>query len=279
MAIPEGVSDETLIESYRRLGSVNKVAVEVGWNRGSVHRRLQNLGIKMEGNGKRFADADMDRLRRDYQRYRDEGKLRVLAAEMGRTVPFLARKARALGFTDRGHAKPYASVWKYMSEDEARRIFDDFKASSFGLGVYCERKGYDSLGFWRKMTDLWPDEYEFVIESKVPKTSMYRRGRVFEYRTRDALTKLDYFVLRSPASKSPTDLVAIKKGRVLFVQCKLSAALGVQEWNALYDLAVSVGAIPVLASRPKGRGVDFERLTDRKDGTKRRQPKEPYEPC
>jgi hypothetical protein len=54
--------------------------------------------------------------------------------------------------------------------------------------------------------------------------------------------------------------------------------LNVREWNSLYDIAVSVGAIPVLAGRPTGRGIQYKRLIGRKDGSRRRQPMEDFRP-
>lgn len=84
--------------------------------------------------------------------------------------------------------------------------------------------------------------------------------------------------LRSPRSGGPADIVAIKKGCQLLVQCKRSMCCGVNEWNTLFDLAESVGAIPVLAGRPTGRGLVYMKITGRKDGSRRTQPMEKYAP-
>jgi len=116
------------------------------------------------------------------------------------------------------------------------------------------------------------------VKAKQPRQSMYRLGRSFEYRTRDHLRGLGYFVLRSPASKSPIDLVAIRPGRVLLVQCKRNGALAPGEWNELFDLAETCGAVPILAGAPMGRGVSYHLLTGRKDGARRAQPCESFDP-
>jgi Holliday junction resolvase len=81
-----------------------------------------------------------------------------------------------------------------------------------------------------------------------------RKGRAFEYKVRDYLRANGYWVMRSPASRSVVDMVAIKTGQVLFVQCKVNGRLDPAEWNALYEAAKLAGALPVMAERP-GRGT------------------------
>jgi len=137
---------------------------------------------------------------------------------------------------------------------------------------YCADRGYDDLGFSRKMREFFEDEYEAVIESKAPRSSLYRLGRQVEYSACRELRAAGFFALRSPASKSPLDVVAVRPGVVLFVQCKRALDLQVSEWNALFDLADKCGATAVLAGRERERGLTYFVLTDRKDGSKRPQP-------
>lgn len=101
--------------------------------------------------------------------------------------------------------------------------------------------------------------------------SNYHRGRDLEHRVRTHLRNEGYEALRTAGSKSKVDLVAIKPGQILFVQCKRSGALPPAEWNALWDLAQMVGAVPVLAEQ-LARGRKYWRLTGRKDQPGRRQP-------
>jgi Holliday junction resolvase len=104
----------------------------------------------------------------------------------------------------------------------------------------------------------------------------YSLGRAFEYRVRDSLKARGYFVLRSAGSKSVVDLVALHSGRTLLVQCKRDGELRVLEWNRLFDLARSCGAVPVLAAADVDRTVALYRLTGRKEGLKgAAQPMEP----
>jgi Holliday junction resolvase len=270
------VSDHELIAAYRKTGSVWKAGELVGIGGQSVHERLVKLGAVNRMNY--FTDEENDRLRREYQANADAGTLETLAREMGRTKHFICRQARALGLTDKARKRPYIATWKYLDETTATGIWEDFKKSRLGLGKYCTKKGYDDLGFSKRMRELFADEWDHVIELKASKQTMYRYGRAFEYRVRDHLRKLGYFVTRAPASRSPVDLTAVKTGTVALVQCKTGGALRPVEWNALFDLAVSVGAVPVLASSPMGRGIIYHRLTDRKDGTARAQPLIAWEP-
>lgn len=227
-----------------------------------------------------YNTEDVERLQRDYILFRDAGKLAELAQQMSRPKTSLVKKARELGLTDKLAPRVYMRTWKGMPEETAQVIWADFKASALGLGMYCKRKGYDDVGFSRTMREHFADEWEHVIEVKAPKQSMYRLGRQFEYRTRDHLKKLGYFVMRSPASRSPLDLVAIRKGAVLFIQCKRGGQLGVGEWNEVFDLAESVDAIPLLAETSTGRGgACYWRLLSRKDASRRRQPHEPFDPA
>ena len=270
------VPDDVLIASYKRLGNVHKVGAEVGLTGGSVHERLVRLGVAKKLNV--FTDEERKRLEQEYVIYRDSGRLRELAADMGRTVPFLSRQARTLGLTDNAAPRPTIRVWKGMSESTASVIWEDFKKSSLGLGAYCRSKGYDDLGFARTMREHFGDEWDHVIELKVPKQTKYRLGRAFEYQIRDRLKPMGYWVLRSPASRSPVDLVAIAPGVVLLVQCKRGGALPPSEWNELFDLAASIGAWPIMAERVGAKDVCYWLLTDRKDGSRRRQPMRETDP-
>lgn len=274
MATRKRVSDEVLLDAYARLGNVHKVGEEVGMRGTSAHERLAKLGAVKPVN--KFTDAERERLLAEYEIYRAHGKVSELAAEMGRTVQFLSRMARQLGLTTSHYDRLYAGKWKYLSDSAARILFDEFKASPLILREWCAKKGVDDEGFRNSMYSRWPDEWEAVIESKAPLSTKYRLGRALEYRVRDVLKDAGYFAMRSPASKTPIDIIGIKPGQVLMVQCKRGGSLPPKEWNALYDLALSCGALPVMAERPYPRTLNFWLLTARKDGSKRRQPMTPF---
>jgi Holliday junction resolvase len=104
----------------------------------------------------------------------------------------------------------------------------------------------------------------------------YSRGRKFEWAVRDHLAENGYSVMRMAGSKgnAKVDLVAIKPGQQLYVQCKVSsAALGPAEWNRLVEVAGWVGAVPILASKGgRGEGIQFGELTGPKIPRARTQP-------
>lgn len=84
--------------------------------------------------------------------------------------------------------------------------------------------------------------------------TQYNDGRRFEYKVRDALREDGYEVLRSAGSKTKIDLVAMKTGQLVFVQCKLNGLCAPAERARLRELAQMVGALPIVAySHKEGR--------------------------
>ena len=109
--------------------------------------------------------------------------------------------------------------------------------------------------------------------------SHYGTGRRFEWKTRDDLAANGYEVLRAAGSKgsSKVDLVAMKPGQLLFVQCKATGTLPPDEWDRLVEVSGWVGAVPVLAANgPRGRGITYTRLLGAKRRGCRTQPCEVF---
>jgi Holliday junction resolvase len=103
-----------------------------------------------------------------------------------------------------------------------------------------------------------------------------RAGRYFELATVTELRDNGYWVLRSPASKGPVDMVAIKPGQVLFVQCKKDGQLRPGGWNALIQVARQAGGLPIMAERPERGKIAYWELCAMKDGLGGRQPMRPF---
>lgn len=99
-----------------------------------------------------------------------------------------------------------------------------------------------------------------------------QRGTAHENRAKARLERDGYFVVRSAGSKGAVDLIAVKAGQILMIQCKLDDYMGPKEWNRLLDIAQKAGGIPLLYG---GRGRVW-RLAGRKDGSGSRQPLEPF---
>lgn len=117
-------------------------------------------------------------------------------------------------------------------------------------------------------------------------TSNGTKGANFERRVRAELVAAGYEVIRSAASKTGIDLVALPKpslrgtSSALLVQVKLDGRLDPGEWNELVALAQSSLTIPVLASLDRSARpyrVIFRRLTGRKKPRSRTFPFVPLE--
>jgi len=75
----------------------------------------------------------------------------------------------------------------------------------------------------------------------------YRAGLVLEHATRTVLEADGYYVIRSAGSKGAADLVAIKPGEVLLVQCKLDGKMPPYERLAYGQLADRLGVVSLVA--------------------------------
>ena len=92
--------------------------------------------------------------------------------------------------------------------------------------------------------------------------SNYEIGRRLEYRIRDLFRRNGYFVVRAAQSK-PIDLVCLRNGRSVLVECKAGRSfLGKERKRELLDLAKQAGAAVILARRRR-RIVE---LTDLESG-------------
>jgi Holliday junction resolvase len=100
----------------------------------------------------------------------------------------------------------------------------------------------------------------------------YQRGVRFEHTTLYDLRKNGYYAQRTPGSRGAADVIAVKRGQVLLVQCKISGGLAPAPWNDLYDAALHCGAVPVMAEKDAHASLRYWRLERRKDGHGGRQP-------
>jgi Holliday junction resolvase len=95
--------------------------------------------------------------------------------------------------------------------------------------------------------------------------SGYSEGRKLEYAAAAILWADGYWVIRAAGSKGSADIVALKRGEALFVQCKRSGTMGPGERNSLIGLARQLDGVPVCALWAKegraARTVEFRQLT------------------
>jgi Holliday junction resolvase len=84
----------------------------------------------------------------------------------------------------------------------------------------------------------------------------YRDGRKLEYAAAADLRSNGYTVLRTAGSHGIVDLIAVKPGELLFIQCKLDGYLTPRERAGLVELARWARAVPLSAAwRKEGRAA------------------------
>jgi len=93
----------------------------------------------------------------------------------------------------------------------------------------------------------------------------YRRGADLERAAKHYLEDNGYYVIKSAGSKGIADLVAIKPGETLYVQCKLDGYLTPAERVSFRQAALTSGAAPIVARWVKegraARTLGFRELT------------------
>jgi len=87
----------------------------------------------------------------------------------------------------------------------------------------------------------------------------YAKGRRFEYRAKEKLEKAGFYVMRSAGSHGVFDLLAVKPGVVLGVQCKENGRLTKAEFKEIMTTAERYGITPILAYK-ENRTVVFREL-------------------
>lgn len=95
--------------------------------------------------------------------------------------------------------------------------------------------------------------------------SNYRSGADFERKVIAYLTENGYWCIRAAQSKGIADIVAIKTGQVLLINCKTKSIPPPRERHALASLASRTGCLPIVAqrgSRGSGGRPLLRRITD-----------------
>ena len=146
-------------------------------------------------------------------------------------------------------AKEYAE----MSEKEARKLFEGWKNSTLSLVSYSKELQKSNRKLKEIFLKWFPDECEQHSDNLCCHSKLYKKGRTFEYFIMNKKRKDGFFCMRSAGSKGFADIIAIKKGRIEFIQAKIGTSMQKAEREGLISLAVSVGAIPLFIQKV-GRG-------------------------
>jgi Holliday junction resolvase len=78
----------------------------------------------------------------------------------------------------------------------------------------------------------------------------YSKGRRFEWIVRGVFGSRGWVTVRTARSK-PIDLVALKDGRILLIECKYNASMSRECRELLIELARKAGARPILVAKKK----------------------------
>lgn len=99
----------------------------------------------------------------------------------------------------------------------------------------------------------------------------YNDGRRFEQEVRTDLQADGYWVIRAAGSKTKADLIAIKQGQILIIQCKRGGKIGPAERAGVVGIASMINGVPVVAYKERGRRKPhYDQLTGM--GPQDRQP-------
>jgi Restriction endonuclease len=98
--------------------------------------------------------------------------------------------------------------------------------------------------------------------------SGYRNGADLERAVKHHLEANGYeLVIKSGGSKGKVDVIALKPGETLLVQCKLAGTMSPADRVALRSLAYDLGAVPLLARWVKegsaARTIGYTEITSR----------------
>jgi len=270
--------EEVLREKYPKAGA-NIPELLGKFTRMAIFRKAQKLGVRVERK-----TVDNGLVEQVYGRWKGGEPLCKIAGDVGFSdVALFYAVARRYGREEAERlgrlARTRASSGRRrvfverLDGERVREVFEKYRRSRLNIADFARRHGdfiERVLGF-RGVHNLrkafkhhLPEDYRLLVEGRMART--YQRGRYWEYRVRDHFKRMGYFVWRSPASRGPADLIAIKRGEIVLVQCRTSGSLDFREKEELRSLAESIGAKAYLAVRsPKGKVLlrDVFKIEDR----------------
>ena len=146
-----------------------------------------------------------------------------------------------------------ANEYENMSEKEVEKLFNGWKNSTLSLVSYGKELHKSPIKLKEIFKKYFNDDFQIHSDNLCCNAKRYKKGRQFEYYVMDKKRKQGFFVMRSPGSKGFADIIAIKKGRIEFIQVKTGGSMQKLEREGLIELAESVGAIPLFIQKI-GRG-------------------------
>lgn len=155
--------------------------------------------------------------------------------------------------------------WQQLAEKplapyDAMEAVAALSASPQSLTSYAASKGLDRLMLSNAVLEQAPDLHARLIEEFGGNaTANKKRGTSFESAVRGMLMRRGYYVLRTYASKTAVDMLAVGLDKPnLMVQAKRDGRIYFTEWNKLYEKATEHGCWPVMIQRPPGEDRGFQ---------------------
>jgi len=88
----------------------------------------------------------------------------------------------------------------------------------------------------------------------------YERGRAFEYRIKSLLEEDGWYCWRTPASKSPVDIIAVKNGKFIVVQAKAKSLVANRDKLQLKEFCELVKCKGFIAYKDRDRKLKVEEI-------------------
>lgn len=150
-----------------------------------------------------------------------------------------------------------------LSEYDAMAAVADLAERPQSFQSYAKAKGFNRRAVGDAVRERAPELHErLVAEFGGTARDNKSSGTSFESAVRGMLKRRGYYVLRTYASKTAVDMLAVGIEKPnLMVQCKKDGKLYFSEWNLLYETATVHGCWPVLVRRgAEGKGFECYRL-------------------
>lgn len=189
---PSSVNIKTIIEKYQELNNVWDTGAALGLTGQHVHKQLVSAGVKLQN--PRFTNEELQKISDLYNEgfKSGDGKLDMLADILKRTKQIICRKAKSMGFTNRGRQLCEDSIER-ISVNAIKRIGDKgHPKGMLGKNHTAETK----LQIGIKFKEMWADPNS-IVNSEVHRQMISDRSSKFMNSKTNEQSSNDYSRVRS----------------------------------------------------------------------------------
>ena len=247
---------------------------------------LVELGLYQPRDRKRWSKRDLARLKRDYPRYRRQGRLAELAEELGTTRAGLAVQAKKMLLTDPSLPRPWTWELKALSDDYVDELIAEL-AEYNDTSAEWQRANKFSEGLMKEIRERRPHEYKRAKDSaaqrhgqstaaKDKKLEVSAQKEIERYARRAGLR---HFIVRGhDLSYGAGDLGVIGYGKHYEIQSEVHGDWPIEKWNRLFGWCRMQGAIPLVVRQGKNGKPEYFEVIGKKTGERgKRQPMVPWD--